>query len=208
MVFSSVLFLFLFLPVVLSVYFLIRTDLRNAWLLFASLFFYAWGEVFFSFVMVLSILVNYGFGLWVSVCRTQQQARWVLAFTVLINIGMLAWYKYANFLVANLNGLLSLMGYTPLAWSPIHLPIGISFFTFQALSYVFDVYRGQTEVQKNPFHLGLYISLFPQLIAGPIVRYADVAAQIVERTVTLDTFAYGIQRFLIGLSKKVCRHRE
>lgn len=194
MVFSSVLFLFLFLPVVLSGYFLIRTELRNAWLLSASLFFYAWGEVFFSFVMVLSILVNYGFGLWVSVCRTQQQARWVLALTVLINIGMLAWYKYANFFVANLNGLLSLMDHAPLAWTPIHLPIGISFFTFQALSYVFDVYRGQTEVQRNPFHLALYISLFPQLIAGPIVRYADVAVQIVNRTMTVGALSWRFSR--------------
>ena len=124
MVFSSVLFLFLFLPVVPSGYFLIRTDLRNAWLLCASLFFYAWGEVFFSVVMVVSILVNYAFGLLVSVCRTPQQARRVLALTVLINIGMLAWYKYANFLVANLNGLLSLMGATPVPWTPIHFPCG------------------------------------------------------------------------------------
>ncbi len=203
MVFSSVLFLFLFFPVVLFGYFLIRTESRNTWLLFASVVFYAWGEVFFSVVMGLSILLNYAFGLWVGACRTPRQARLVLALTVLINIGMLAWYKYANFLVANLNGLLSLLGSAPIPWTPIHLPIGISFFTFQALSYVFDVYRGQAEVQRNPFLLALYISLFPQLIAGPIVRYADVAEQIVNRAVTLDKFAYGIQRFLIGLSKKV-----
>lgn len=203
MVFSSLVFLFLFLPAVLGLYFIVPKALRNTLLLLASLFFYAWGEGFFVVVMLGSIAFNHGCGLLLDRFRQEATGKIVLALAILGNIGLLVFYKYANFLVANLNGLLEFVGASPLALEPIHLPIGISFFTFQAMSYSLDVYRREAPVQRNPFDIALYVALFPQLIAGPIVRYQDVALQLKSRVVDLEGFAHGIRRFLIGFGKKV-----
>ena len=225
MVFSSPTFLFLFLPLVLAFVFLAGRRLRNPALLAASLFFYAWGERGIVLVMVVSIVANWGFGLWVAAAKRRGGGRAAVAAAVIFDLGLLIVFKYANWLwqVAS-DGFVALGGSRPaplgealgptmlaLGWIDgplppdwaIHLPIGISFFTFQALSYVVDVYRGEGEAQRNPFTFGVYISLFPQLIAGPIVRYKDVAAQLVNRTVDVQGFAWGVRRFLVGLGKKM-----
>ncbi len=203
MVFSSPIFLFLFLPIVLAVNFLLPIRLRNLWLLIMSLIFYGWGEPRFVLVMIASIVVNFALGLWVDRVRGRPAARRVMALGIALNIGLLAVYKYANFAVDNLNTVLAALGAAPIPLAPIALPIGISFFTFQAFSYVIDVERRDGPVQKNPLDVALFVSLFPQLIAGPIVRYRDVAAQIVERTIAREGFTRGVERFLIGLGKKM-----
>jgi len=203
MVFSSSVFLFLFLPVVLLGYLLVGRRLRNAFLLVASLFFYAWGETFFVLVMLLSVLLNYLLGLAIHHQQGRRPARTILVLAVVLNLGLLTWYKYANFLVDNLNLLLPALGLAPVNLEPVHLPIGISFFTFQAMTYVVDVYRRHAEIQRNPLNVALYIALFPQLIAGPIVRYGDVARQIITRVTTLEKFASGVSRFAVGLGKKM-----
>lgn len=214
MVFSSTVFLFLFLPIVFGAYFLFFLPaqfsgkpafriLSNFVLLTASLFFYAWGEKLFVLIMLLSILANYLFGLWVNKTRERACGKLVVAAGVFVNLALLTAYKYANFLVDNLNLLLDFVGIEPIFLAPVHLPIGISFFTFQAMSYVIDVHRKDADVQSNPINVALYISLFPQLIAGPIVRYRDVAKQLINRVVSLDDFAIGAKRFIIGLGKKV-----
>ncbi len=203
MVFSSPIFLFLFLPVTLGVNFLLPRSVRNYWLLAVSLLFYAWGEPIFVAFMLLSVVMNYLFGMWVDAERSRPLARFVLVLTVVFNIGLLATYKYANFVVANLNVLLAHAGLQPIAMDHIPLPVGISFFTFQAMSYVIDVWRGEAERQKNPLDVALYVALFPQLIAGPIVRYRDVARQILHRVITRENFTLGVSRFLVGLGKKV-----
>lgn len=204
MVFSSITFLFLFLPVVLISYLCVGRHGRNLLLLASSLFFYLWGEQIFVLVMLFSIVINYSFGLLID--REQARGRHgkiYLTAAVVTNIGMLVIFKYADFLVENFNIALQFSGLNPLEMPEMHLPIGISFFTFQALSYVIDLYRKECSVQRNPLHLGLYISLFPQLIAGPIVRYHDIAGQINERRVRLEDFAKGCERFIFGLGKKV-----
>ena len=201
MVFSSTIFLFLFLPVTLLGYYLIRQELRNAFLLLMSLLFYAAGEPKFVFIMMASIAVNYLLGIGLGKCRKESlpARRFLLFLTLITNLGLLFYYKYFDFAVVNLNALFG----TTFAMRHIALPIGISFFTFQGMSYVFDVYMGKTEVQKNPLNVALYIALFPQLIAGPIVRYSDINREIVSRKETLEDFASGIERFTIGLAKKV-----
>jgi alginate O-acetyltransferase complex protein AlgI len=203
MVFSSAVFVFLFLPVVLGVYFLLPKRLWNAWLLLASLFFYAWGERLFVLVMLASIVANYGFGLLVERFRERPPIKLVMAGAVAVNLGLLIGYKYANFIVHSINPVLVALSLRPIALGPVHLPIGISFFTFHALSYVVDVYRGHVRAQKDPVKIALYVTLFPQLIAGPILRFHEVADQFVSRRVRLAGFAHGVQRFIIGLAKKV-----
>lgn len=200
MVFSSSIFLFLFLPAVLFAYFITPRAFKNIILLVASLFFYAWGEPKFVFVMILSIIANYIFGLLVDLNRNNKnKVKVILGVMVLVNLLLLGVFKYANFVVDNLNSLLN----TSFDIPDIPLPIGISFFTFQAMSYVIDVYRTDGKVQRNPFDLALYISLFPQLIAGPIVRYQTVADQINKRISDFPRIAYGVRRFIIGLGKKM-----
>lgn len=204
MVFSSNVFLFLFLPTVLTAYVLAPgLRARNAVLLAASLFFYAWGEVFFTGVMLISIGMNFAFGYILDRLRDADRRRTVLVLACIANLGLLAFFKYASFIAENVNALLGALSIDRIAVPRTHLPIGISFFTFQAMSYVVDVYRGAAPVQRNPFRVALYIALFPQLIAGPIVRYADVAEQLSDRSANLDRIVYGIQRFIIGLGKKV-----
>jgi len=201
MVFSSPVFLFLFLPIVLMLVLAAGTlRARNTLLTIASLFFYAWGEGAFVVLMITMVLVNYALAL--SIARWPGQRAWVVL-AVLLNIGALVWFKYANFLVEILNTLLSGGTTTPFVLAPIHLPIGISFFIFQGLSYVIDVHRGHVQAEQKPGPVALYVSMFPQLIAGPIVRYRDVAADIGERRFDFELFASGIRRFVIGLSKKV-----
>ncbi|MEX2216338.1 MAG: MBOAT family protein [Phycisphaeraceae bacterium] len=209
MLFSEPAFLFVFLPLLFGLYFVpgLRS-LRNPLLLLFSLFFYAWGEKYFVLMMLVSIAFNYAMGLWVDRGLRQADAkggapsRWPIVLTIVGNLGLLGVYKYADLFAGTVNALLGPLG---LHLDPpgIQLPIGISFFTFQAMSYVIDVYRRQAEVQRNPLNIALYISLFPQLIAGPIVRYKDVAEQIISRVVTSAQFAYGIRRFIIGLGKKM-----
>jgi alginate O-acetyltransferase complex protein AlgI len=203
LVFSSPIFLFLFLPVVLGIYFLIPSKARNAWLLFASLVFYAWGEGEFVFIILVSIVCNYIFGRLVHRMRGSENARLAVLLAAVFNIGLLAIFKYANLLVDTFNVLLNVADVQTINLKPVHLPLGISFFTFQALSYVIDISRGHAEVQKNPLHSGLYIALFPQLIAGPIVRYQHISPRLVNREVTLESFSIGIRRLIIGLGKKV-----
>ncbi|MFH2122661.1 MAG: MBOAT family O-acyltransferase [Pseudomonadota bacterium] len=204
MVFSSTIFLFLFLPLVLLAYLVLGRKLRNIVLLIASLAFYAWGENIFVLLMLVSILLNYSFGILIDYSqRHGGNGKIPLIFAVTANLGLLGFFKYANFIVANLNTILLKLQMTPLVLEKVHLPIGISFFTFQSLSYVIDLYRRETFVQKNLINIALYVSLFPQLIAGPIIRYHDIASQIVQRRTRFDDFSYGIQRFIIGLGKKV-----
>ncbi len=201
MVFSSVIFLFAFLPITLLGYYLIRKDLRNAFLLLMSLLFYAAGEPKFVFIMMTSIVVNYLLGLAIHFTSEKKLIvrRLLLVFTVLANLGLLFYYKYFDFTVVNLNRVFHLS--IPL--KNIVLPIGISFFTFQGMSYVLDVYMKKAEVQKNPLNVALYIAFFPQLIAGPIVRYSDVNMQIISRTENFELFGEGVIRFVIGLAKKI-----
>ena len=200
MVFSSLLFTFFFLPAVMLIYFLAKDKYRNYILLTASLIFYGYGEPKFVFIMLASIMINYGFALRIDRIRSSRnKVRFLLVFDVAVNLGILFVFKYLDFAISATNQVIG----TSFQIKNIALPIGISFFTFQALSYVIDVYRGQVEVQKNPLLLALYISFFPQLIAGPIVRYKTIEQQITIRKCTLDKFAEGGRRFLLGFCKKV-----
>lgn len=199
MVFSSISFLFVFLPLLLAVYFLLPARLRegrNLVLLLFSLFFYGYGGPRFLLLMLLSIAVNYAGGLLAA--PDQRRRRLWTGLVTAVNLGLLGWFKYAGFLGANLNRI-----WTGLPVPEVALPIGISFFTFQGLSYVLDVYRGEAAAERNPLRVALYISLFPQLVAGPIVRYTTVADEIRSRRETLDAFTDGAVRFLFGLGKKM-----
>jgi len=211
--FTEPLFLFLFLPVLLAIYFcpwplVLRpySALRNWILLVASLIFYAKGGGLFTYLMVSSIAFNYVMAITVDralATGDAQSAKRRLAVAVGLNLVVLGIFKYANFFAANLNVTLEALSLPRVSAPTILLPIGISFFTFHAISYVVDVYRRDATAQKSPVHAALYLLLFPQLIAGPIVRYRDIADQLARRVVTIDDFAYGVRRFTLGLSKKV-----
>ncbi len=203
MVFSSPIFLFLFLPVVLAFTALPGLKLRNALLLLFSVLFYAWGEFLFVFLMLGSAALNYLLGLWVERQSEPAGRRWAVAVAVVLNFGMLAFFKYANFAVDNLNGVLGWLGWAPLQYERVRLPIGISFFTFHALSYVMDIYRRKAPAARNPCDVALYIFFFPQLIAGPILRWSGIAPQIARRVVSRAGFAEGVRRFVGGLAKKM-----
>jgi alginate O-acetyltransferase complex protein AlgI len=203
MVFSSLGFLFLFLPIVLALHAAAPHAARNAVLLVASLLFYASGEGWYVLVMLVSIGANYGFGLAIEAAPVGRARRATLAVAVAGNLLLLFWFKYANFVVDQLNVVLPALALSPVEFAPIHLPIGISFFTFQAISYVVDVARGEVAAQRDPVRYGTFKALFPQLIAGPIVRYKEVAGALVARTITLADFAAGAERFVVGLGKKV-----
>ena len=204
MLFTSLEFLLLFFPVILSVHFFLprRGGWRNYWLLLASLFFYAWGEPTFVLVMIGSILLNYFAALHIEELEAGSWRRKsLLILAVLLNLGILFIFKYMNFATTNLRAVFPILQDT-IPQTSVVLPIGISFFTFQALSYVIDVYRG-IPAQKNLGYLGLYISLFPQLIAGPIVRYTTIMDQMGQREITWDSFSDGMLRFLYGFNKKI-----
>lgn len=197
MLFSSNLFLFLFLPCVILGYYLLGKRFRNLFLLMASLVFYAWGTGKFVLVMIGSILFNYLMALIIDALDKPKPRRLCLILAVAGNLSVLFVYKYLDFFIANLN----LLGFQ-LPLPSITLPLGISFFTFQAMSYTIDVYRGTAKVQKKPQNIGLYVSFFPQLVAGPIVRYQTIADQIDSRQETFDDFADGVKRFIAGFAKK------
>ena len=199
MLFSSIPFLYTFLPCVLIVYFLVPNCLKNAVLLLSSLFFYAWGEPRFVVFMVIAIIQGYVFGLLAETYRGRPQAKLCLYASAAVSLGLLGYCKYADFFIGSFNSLTGLS----LPLLHVALPIGISFYTFQILSYVIDVYRGNAAAQRNFIDLAAYVAMFPQLIAGPIVRYTDIAPQLKHRTHTLSDTAYGARRFIIGLSKKV-----
>lgn len=201
MLFSSTFFLYVFLPIVLIIYYGLckNQNTRNNVLLLFSLLFYAWGEPKFVLVMLVSILANYYFGLLVDRTRHTPKVKLYLITMVVFNLTIMGIFKYLGFLVQSINDISNLGLTVP----QIALPIGISFFTFQSISYVIDVYRGHGKVLKNPLDVGLYIAFFPQLIAGPIVRYETIAEEIHGRRETEKDFADGIVRFIIGLSKKV-----
>lgn len=203
MVFSSPIFLFIFLPITLLTVLLIRNEFRNLVLLLASLIFYAWGESQLVVLMIVSIFFNYIFGLLIDKYTSPRSKKIILVLSVVFNLSLLAFYKYINFIVDNINAALLIYHLEPIELVPVKLPIGISFFTFQAMSYVIDIYRNETYARKNPIDIALYISLFPQLIAGPIIRFHDVAKQIVSRRMDIEKFSVGIQRFILGLGKKV-----
>ncbi len=198
MVFSSLIFLWLFLPVVFILYFVAKEKYRNVILLIASLFFYAWGEPVYVFVMILSIVVNYFCGLKIGAVDEHKRKR-VLFWGVFVNLALLGVFKYTGFFMENVNAIFGLQ----VEVKHLPLPIGISFYTFQSISYLVDIYRRVCEPQKNIIKMGLFISFFPQLIAGPILKYYDIAAQIDKRQVTLPLFNEGAVRFLQGLAKKV-----
>ena len=199
MLFSSIPFLFYFLPVVLIVYFFVPYSLKNVVLLLSSLFFYGWGESKYVFLMLFVIAIGYILGLVIGKYREQKLGKIFLGLAVVIDIAILGYFKYADFFISNFNAATGIQ--IPLL--KIALPIGISFFIFQILSYDIDVYRGQVAVQKNPITLAAYVAMFPQLIAGPIVRYIDVEKQLRKREHSLELAADGIRRFMIGLGKKI-----
>ncbi len=198
MLFSSNLFLFLFLPIVIIGYYLLGKQYRNIFLLIMSLLFYAWGEPKFVFIMIGSILFNYVAALLIHYFQSKKIRTTILVIAVIANLGMLFVYKYLDFFINNVNR----FGFN-LPLQNIALPLGISFFTFQAMSYVIDVYRGNAKVQKSPINIGTYVSFFPQLVAGPIVRYQTIADQIDQRHENFEDFSEGVRRFIIGFSKKV-----
>ena len=199
MLFSSIPFLYYFLPAVLILYFLVPRCLKNTVLLVFSLFFYGWGEPKYVFLMIATILLFYGCGLAIGAAKQQKWKKFWLVVSVVVSLALLAIFKYADFFISSVNAATGLS--IPLL--RLALPIGISFYTFQSLSYTVDVYRGNAQVQKNPISFGAYVTLFPQLIAGPIVRYVDVARELDSRTHSWDDVALGLRRFLIGLGKKI-----
>lgn len=199
MVFSSLIFLFQFFPATLIVYYLSPPKLRNAVLLAASLVFYAWGEPFYVFVMLFSTLFNYAVGLMVEKHRERPGiANGLLIGSLIVNLVVLFFFKYAGFVAENLNRLLHLH----LQTADLPLPLGISFYTFQTMSYVIDVYRRKVTAQRNLISFGTYVAMFPQLVAGPIVKYGDIARQLIARHMTLERFGRGAELFIRGLAKK------
>ena len=198
MLFSSLTFLFIFLPVVLIGYYVMPSKGKNIWLLLSSLFFYFYGEPKYLIIMLAVITVSYVFGLITEKLSgfARKAALWA---SVIVTLSALIYFKYTDFFLSTLN----LAFKTDFDLLNIIMPIGISFFTFQAISYNIDVYRGNVPAQKNPINLALYVSLFPQLVAGPIVRYSDVVRELKERKHTLEGFSYGIRRFAVGLAKKI-----
>lgn len=199
--FSSLIFLFLYLPLVIGIYYLVPRRFRNAFLLIANLVFYGWGEPTFILIMLISIVTNYVCGLLIEKYRERERLkRTFLVLSVIISLGLLGIFKYAGFFT-DIMRKIPIFAYLPKIKIP--LPIGISFYTFQTMSYTIDVYRGDTKAQKNIVSFGTYVSFFPQLIAGPIVRYRDIARQLEERRENISQFAAGIRIFIVGLAKKV-----
>ena len=198
MLFSSIPFLYYFLPLVLAAYFVTPARFRNGVLLFSSLFFYAWGEPKYVLLMAVSILCGYGFGLLLERYRGGRAAKYICGISVGISLCFLLYFKYADFFLQNFNAVAG----ADFPLLHIALPIGISFYTFQIISYTVDVYRGEP-AQKNLVHLAAYIAMFPQLIAGPIIKYKDLGDQIDQRTCSTDKFASGVQTFMVGMAKKV-----
>ena len=199
MVFSSLTFLLVFLPVVLVLYYTVPGRLKNAVLFVCSLWFYAWGEPIYVCLMVFSTVLDFSCGRYVERYRGTKRAKYGLAVSVIVNLGLLCFFKYSGFVINTINQCFG----ASLPTHELPLPIGISFYTFQTMSYTIDVYRNDIKAQKNIISFGAYVTLFPQLIAGPIVRYSTIAEQIDKRTHSFDSFGDGVRRFVCGLGKKV-----
>ena len=202
MVFSSITFIYLYLPVTLVIYFSVPAKWRNSWLLIANLVFYGYGEPVYLLFMLASILLNYISGYWVAKCvRTRKKlAKIILIINTVINVSLLVFFKYLDFLIRGLSHIALFRHWKPIG---LVLPIGISFYTFQAMSYPIDIYRGDVKKENSLLKFAAYVSLFPQLIAGPIVRYREVAASLSKRNESVERVAKGIRRFTVGLAKKV-----
>lgn len=202
MLFSSIPFLYYFLPVMVAIYFILPRKMKNGALLFGSLFFYAWGERLLVLMLVFTIFLGWLFGIMIENRKAMdrdKEARFILLLSILLDLGLLVYFKYVDFFIGSFNQLFNKQ--IPLL--KVALPIGISFYTFQILSYTVDVYRGNIKANKNIVSFATYVSLFPQLIAGPIVRYADIEEQLSKRQYTMSAISYGVKRFVMGLSKKV-----
>ena len=199
MLFSSMTFLFVFMPLVMAVYLLSKKEIRNYVLLIASIIFYAWGEPRYLAIMIITILVNYAGAILLDKHYSSRQRLWIVSLTIVFDLSFLFYFKYFNFVVDNINGVLA----TDFQLLDVIMPIGISFYTFQAMSYLIDVYRREVPAQKDVYKLALYIVLFPQLVAGPIVKYHDVCEQIDNRTIEFKNVIIGFKRFITGLAKKV-----
>ena len=199
MLFSSIPFLYYFLPSVLILYFIVPKKLKNMVLMLSSLVFYGWGEPKYVVLMIASIVIGYFSGILIEAFSQKKLSKVFLGISVAVNLGFLAYFKYADFFIENFNAVTGLS----VSLLRIALPIGISFYTFQILSYTIDVYRKDVPAQKNIINLAAYITMFPQLIAGPIVRYSDIAKQLEERTHSFENFSKGIRRFILGLGKKI-----
>ena len=199
MLFSSIPFLYYFLPSVLILYFLVPKKLKNTVLLISSLVFYGWGEPKYVIMMVASIIIGFVSGLLIEATNEKSKKKLILTINIIINLGFLGFFKYSNFFIENFNNVTGLS----LKLLNVALPIGISFYTFQILSYAVDVYRGTVKAQKKLINLATYITMFPQLIAGPIVRYSDIVDSLTERKINFEKISTGLRRFIIGLSKKI-----
>ncbi len=200
MVFSSLTFLYIFLPIVLIIYYIVPKNCRNLFILLSGLFFYAWGEPIYVVIMIASTLIDYFAGLIIYKAGDRKLLRKLaLIVSVVMNLSLLGFFKYSGFIVENINNIFGTSYGAPTSL----LPIGISFFTFQSMSYTIDLYRGNINVQKNPITFAAFVTLFPQIVAGPIVRYEDIATELDDRVVDIDTIWEGIIRFVIGLGKKV-----
>ncbi len=199
MLFSSIPFLYYFLPSVLILYFIVPKKLKNTVLMLSSLVFYGWGEPKYVILMIASIVIGYFSGILIEAFSQKKLSKVFLGVSVAVNLGFLAYFKYSDFFIENFNAVMGLS----ISLLRIALPIGISFYTFQILSYTIDVYRSDVPAQKNIINLAAYITMFPQLIAGPIVRYSDIAKQLEERTHSFENFSKGMRRFVLGLGKKI-----
>ena len=200
MVFSSLTFLYIFLPVTLVIYYIVPKQLRNLFILISGLFFYAWGEPIYVFVLIASTMIDYFAGLVIYKAGDRQALRKLaLIVSMVMNLSLLGFFKYSNFIIENINNIFGTHYGSPTSL----LPIGISFFTFQSMSYTIDLYRKNISVQKNPITFAAFVTLFPQIVAGPIVRYEDVAAELDERVIDIDLIWDGVLRFAVGLGKKV-----
>lgn len=200
MLFSSLLFLFVFLPLVLALYYISPWRIKNLILFLSSLIFYAWGEPVYIVIMLISTITDYSFGLLLSrPGLSAVRRKWIVVSSMVVNLGLLSYFKYADFLIGNVNELLG----TNIPLTDLPLPIGISFYTFQSMSYIIDVYRGTAKAQRNWIDFGTFVALFPQLVAGPIIQYNSIAEQLRKRSMNMEKFAQGVRRFTIGLAKKV-----
>lgn len=203
MVFSSIIFLLYFLPVFLILYFLAGKKYKNIVILLASIFFYSWGAPVFIFILMASTFLDFYLVQWMHQTKEIKKKKTLLVVSILLNVGLLAYFKYANFFVENVNAFIGMLGGESIGWTKVILPIGISFYTFQTLTYSIDIYRGVHKPLKKVWDYMLYIIMFPQLIAGPIVRFNHIADQITDRQETIDDKLLGFYRFCIGLGKKV-----
>ena len=199
MLFSSMTFLFVFLPILMAVYFFAKKEIRNYILLIASILFYSFADLRYLAIMIATIAINYWGALLLEKCKTLKMRHWVLGLSIVADLSFLFYFKYFNFVIRNINNLIA----SDFTFVDVIMPIGISFYTFQAMSYLIDVYRGEVRAQRDVYKLALYIVLFPQLVAGPIVKYHDVCDQIDYREEKFDKVVLGLKRFIIGLAKKV-----